>query len=93
MENVILECNNCNYKDNGCIYQDDSIVIRSSQMCRKEAQSHLLKILMEPCTKHPQFYIPACIPNYYNYKMGKWYHSHKKDCPDCIGEIQRQVNG
>jgi hypothetical protein len=54
----------------------------------KAQASHLLKILMEKCDKHWEENVDM-----YDGHVIKSRYNHRKDCPDCMAQIQRQVNG
>jgi hypothetical protein len=89
MKNVILSENPYKLLSNGKDCQDVKHYIAPFQEKAydegvKAGESHLLKILMEPCTEHK-------LPVYSVLNINL--PAHRKDCPDCMAEIQRQVNG
>ena len=53
----------------------------------KKAQQKLLRILKEPCTEHPLNKLDS--PKF----GGISYPHHRYLCPDCLAEIEKEIEG
>ena len=79
MKNVILSCEDCKAANhNRC---------ESIGKCKKLVLRHLLRILKEPCKKHyEEEFVSHCSD-----AKERIYPEHKYLCPDCMAEIEKEI--
>ena len=54
---------------------------------------HLLRILKEPCTEHGRQGVDYEYDRSMLYfKDGYLYHCHRLNCPDCMKQIEKEIN-
>jgi hypothetical protein len=91
MENVILSGDKMANIAVAYHYGHTTIAGAVETACITQAR-HILKILMGPCTEHE---VPddEFFPRLLGVDTNGYFYKHRKDCSDCMAEIQKEVNG
>ena len=64
-------------------------------ICIAQAR-HLLKLFNEPCTEHEYLNVQHYADGHFSYNSlqdGLLYYKHRRDCPECMKQIEKEIEG